>query len=81
MAIEIVVDLPIENGGSFHSYVSLLEGIDIKFHITSSQQNGAFYTSLSWLDTHLWSFVAWDPRIYFSSPIQPFVIMGNRYRF
>ena len=26
MAIEIV-DLPIENGGSFHSYVSLPEGI------------------------------------------------------
>ena len=30
MAIEIV-DLPIKNGGSFHSYVSLLEGISTIF--------------------------------------------------
>ena len=33
MAIEIV-DLPTENGGSFHSYLSLPEGIPISPHIS-----------------------------------------------
>ena len=33
MAIEIV-DFPIKNGGSFHSYVKLPEGIDLIYCIS-----------------------------------------------
>jgi hypothetical protein len=42
MAIEIV-DLPIKNGGSFHSYVSLPEGIDHEKIINSS--------NIGWMST------------------------------
>jgi hypothetical protein len=60
IAIEIV-DLPIENGGSFHSYVSLPEGINIAhglsccFHPSTvapvePQVGGQDF----WVTTHRW---------------------------
>ena len=45
MAIEIV-DLPIKNGGSFHSYVKLPEGNRVESQIIINQQGG--WTLLQW---------------------------------
>ena len=47
MAIEIV-DFPMKNGGSFHSYVKLPEGNLYIISINSYRQDGAPKIAFSW---------------------------------
>jgi len=65
MAIEIV-DCPIKNGGSFHSYVSLPEG-----------SNNAFFSPWCWyIDLQLGDFV-WANVGNYSSSMEHLVLINH----